>query len=300
MLQATFRQLQTFALAADAGSFAGAAERLGISPAAVSDQIRTLEKKLGYSLFERRPGATPMLTQSGAHLLQKTPALLDTAAELSNGKAWAAPAMTKVRVASGDFILDHIVYPQLARFQLAHRDIQIEFNRLAPGPDVVRAFHRNEFDLGYFSFHSPKPDPTADAIGTVRQGLLVSPRHEVVKTGADGRRSRLPMIMPISGSASDRMVRRVLATAGVKDFDVVIRTQDPQTMVRLAVEGVGVCCVFYAMAEDSLKSGELVDLGLPVPPVYRVAFRKPGFEQKEPFRRVDAFISALLRTDGFA
>ncbi|MDP3737904.1 MAG: LysR family transcriptional regulator [Hyphomonadaceae bacterium] len=295
MLQATFRQLQTFALAADAGSFAGAAERLGVSPAAVSDQIRALERKLGYVLFERRPGATPLLAQGGLHLLQKTPALLNIAADLSAARPSAALAISTVRVAAGDFVLDHLIKPSLARFQLDHRDIQIEFNRLVPGPGVIKTLQKNEFDLGYFSLRAPIQDARVETLGMARQGLLASPTHPIASTTPKIAHQRLPMIMPISGSATDRMVRRVLAAAGIEDYDVVIRTQDPQTMVQLAAEGAGVCCVFHALARDWLESGDLVDLGLPVPPVYRLAFRRAGFEQREALKSVDLFISSILK-----
>jgi len=49
----SFQNLNTFASAAQALSFQRAAEDLGVTPSAVSHQIRGLESLLGYALFER-------------------------------------------------------------------------------------------------------------------------------------------------------------------------------------------------------------------------------------------------------
>ncbi|MBM3531776.1 MAG: LysR family transcriptional regulator [Alphaproteobacteria bacterium] len=61
--------LRSFEAAARHASFSAAAEELGITPSAVSHQIRTLEESLGAKLFVRlNPGMT--LTQDGRLLLK--------------------------------------------------------------------------------------------------------------------------------------------------------------------------------------------------------------------------------------
>lgn len=60
--------LRVFEAAARTGSFARAAERLAMSPPAVSQQIRALEDHLGRPLFERK-AAGVVLTESGRSLL---------------------------------------------------------------------------------------------------------------------------------------------------------------------------------------------------------------------------------------
>ena len=47
--------LRDFEAAARSGSFAAAATELGVTPGAVSQQVRTLEERIGVRLFERRP-----------------------------------------------------------------------------------------------------------------------------------------------------------------------------------------------------------------------------------------------------
>jgi len=72
----TFAQLRTFACAAKAGSFALAAEQLNITQPSVSEQIKTLENRLGCRLFRRRSGTTPILTPGGEEALEEVEAIL--------------------------------------------------------------------------------------------------------------------------------------------------------------------------------------------------------------------------------
>jgi DNA-binding transcriptional LysR family regulator len=67
----SFRQLETLVAIADAGSFHGAADRLGITQSAVSMQMKALENDLQTSLFDRarrppglRETASPLVDQA--------------------------------------------------------------------------------------------------------------------------------------------------------------------------------------------------------------------------------------------
>ena len=68
MRNVTIRQLQIFAEAAQRLSFARVAERLHLSPAAVSFQIKQIESMTGFALFER-VGRKVSVTDAGERLL---------------------------------------------------------------------------------------------------------------------------------------------------------------------------------------------------------------------------------------
>ncbi|WP_334179242.1 LysR family transcriptional regulator [Pseudoxanthomonas sp.] len=67
--------LNTFVVVADRGSMAAAARVLNITPAAVAQQIRTLERELGAPLIARA-GRTVSLTEEGSRILQRARDLL--------------------------------------------------------------------------------------------------------------------------------------------------------------------------------------------------------------------------------
>ncbi|MEN5061354.1 LysR family transcriptional regulator [Luteimonas sp. TWI1416] len=73
--------LSTFVHVVDRGSMAAAARYLNITPAAVAQQIRTLERELGAPLIARA-GRTVCVTEPGARILQRARDLLRDVADL--------------------------------------------------------------------------------------------------------------------------------------------------------------------------------------------------------------------------
>lgn len=65
----TLDQLQVFLAIAEAGSFAGAARRLGRATSVVSYTIANLEAQLGLELFDRDTTRKPQLTEAGKAIL---------------------------------------------------------------------------------------------------------------------------------------------------------------------------------------------------------------------------------------
>ncbi len=293
MLRATFRQLQTFVLVAETGSFAGAADRLGVSPAAVSDQVRALERKFGYSLFDRRPGTVPVLNDRGTALLRKTPDLLESAREVESLSAMAAPQ--RVKVGAGDYILEHLFLPNLARFQKVHPETHIEFVRLATRRDAIQGTNARRMDLAYLALYDHPDEPNAELLSLSQASLLVSPDHPIARSWTPESGEKLPMLMPLAGSVLERIVLQLLADAGITNFEVVTRAQHPDTLVDLAVAGVGVACAMREHADDPLKRDRLIDLGIPLPPFYRFAFRRTNALEAEPIKQFDDFALSLLK-----
>ena len=295
MLRVTFRQLHTFVLVAETGSFTAAADRLGVSPAAVSDQIRALERKFGHNLFDRRPGTVPLLNERGTALLRKAPDLLDSARDVEQLSATASAQ--RVKVGAGDYILEHLFRPNLARFQQRHPEIHIEFVPLSSREEAIQATRAQRMDLAYLALYGRVSEPSAEFIGPASASLLVSPKHPIAGNWTPESSGPLPMLMPLAGSFLERMIVQMLADAGISDFDVVTRAQHPDTLVDLAVAGVGVACAMREHANEALERNLLVDLGVPLSPFYRFAFRRPNALEMEHLRHVDAFALSLLRAE---
>lgn len=73
--------LNTFVTVVDQGSMAAAARMLNITPAAVAQQIRTLEREIGATLIAR-VGRTVSVTEEGSRILQRSRDLLRNVADL--------------------------------------------------------------------------------------------------------------------------------------------------------------------------------------------------------------------------
>jgi DNA-binding transcriptional LysR family regulator len=300
MLQATFRQLQIFMTVAREGGFARAAHRLDISQAGVSHHVRALERQLDCRLFERRSGSTPVLSPQGEALLKQVPALLERASAVASlGAAEAAPGDLMIRVGAGEHLLEHLFRPNFARFQLENPRLQVAFERVESARDAVAGVRRGRLDLAYLTTYRTGLDEL-DILASIKVGLFVSPGHPLASTSMAGvgRVTSLPLILPLAGSGQERAIFGLLDAAGLVEREPVARAQYAETMVALAVVGVGACCVFRESASAELAAGRLVELDLELPPVFRCAVRSPSALAQEHLRAFDRFAAALIQASG--
>ena len=93
-------QLQAICEVVAAGSFRSAAQRLGYTPSAVSQQISTIERALGVALFERSPRSVRP-TPAGLQLARRAGRLLaDLSATEDEMRAYAAAERGRLRLGS--------------------------------------------------------------------------------------------------------------------------------------------------------------------------------------------------------
>lgn len=135
--------LKTFVAVVDHGSMAAAARLLNITPAAVAQQVRTLEREIGASLIARA-GRSVHVTEAGARILQRARDLLRGVAELrsvANEEATAG----ELRLGAGTNQLTGILPDVLARMVALFPGIQV-FVQPGYSPDLYRAVERGELD----------------------------------------------------------------------------------------------------------------------------------------------------------
>ncbi len=135
--------LATFVAVVDHGSMAAAARVLNITPAAVAQQIRTLEREIGATLIARA-GRSVHVTEPGARILQRSRDLLRDAADLStvaNDESTAG----ELRLGAGTNQLTGIVPDVLARLVETHPRLKV-FIKPGYSPDLYRAVEGGELD----------------------------------------------------------------------------------------------------------------------------------------------------------
>jgi DNA-binding transcriptional LysR family regulator len=135
--------LHTFVTVADQGSMAAAARLLNITPAAVAQQIRTLEREIGAPLFARA-GRTVSITEAGARILERSRALLHDVADLSalaNDEATAG----ELRLGAGTNALTGLLPDILARMVERFPRIKV-FIKPGFSPELYRAVESGELD----------------------------------------------------------------------------------------------------------------------------------------------------------
>ncbi|GEP37870.1 LysR family transcriptional regulator [Nocardioides psychrotolerans] len=125
------------------GSVVAAAEALGFTPSAVSQQVKRLEKQTGVPLLER-VGRGVMLTSHGRHLVDAGGRLLTDLEEIEAGlHRQAATVAGHLRLAAFSTAMRGLVAPVVRALRDAHPDLTLSLSEREPWDtvDLVAAGH---------------------------------------------------------------------------------------------------------------------------------------------------------------
>jgi DNA-binding transcriptional LysR family regulator len=129
------------------GSVVAAADALGFTPSAVSQQVKRLEKQTGVPLLER-VGRGVMLTRHGRHLVERGTRLLDGLEELQAGLHQQAGTVAgHVRLTAFSTAMRGLVAPALPPVLAAHPGLRVSLAEREPW-DTVSLVASGQADLG--------------------------------------------------------------------------------------------------------------------------------------------------------
>ncbi|MEA2780420.1 MAG: LysR family transcriptional regulator, glycine cleavage system transcriptional activator [Rhodospirillaceae bacterium] len=250
--------LKTFEAAARLLSFTKAAEELGVTPAAVSYQMRALEDQLGIRLFNRSSRVV-QLTQAGGVLQLGVSEALDGIGR-TIARLRGMDARPRLTVSSSPSLAAKWLVPRLPRFLQLYpdTDVRVEVsNRLVDFAqeevDLAIRFGRGEypglrvhrlFDETIFPVCSPKlldGSPPLTQPRDLRHHMLIHVEWQAL--GATWPDWRMWML-----------------AAGLGDLDATHGLHFSQTSLALqaAIDGQGVALVESTLAADDLASRRLV------------------------------------------
>src|SRR3984957_1816389 len=129
------------------GSVVAAADALGFTPSAVSQQIKRLERQTGVPLLER-VGRGVMLTRHGRHLVEQGTRLLADLEELQSGLHQQAGTVAgHVRLAAFSTAMRGLVAPALPAVLRAHPHLRVTLAEREPW-DTVSLVASGQADPG--------------------------------------------------------------------------------------------------------------------------------------------------------
>jgi DNA-binding transcriptional LysR family regulator len=129
------------------GSVVAAADALGFSPSAVSQQVKRLEKQTGVPLLER-VGRGVMLTDHGRHLVDAGARLLADLEEVESGLHQRAGAVSgHLRLTAFSTAMRGLVAPVVRDLRDAHPDLTLALTEREPW-DTVDLVATGQSDLG--------------------------------------------------------------------------------------------------------------------------------------------------------
>jgi DNA-binding transcriptional LysR family regulator len=287
----TFRQLEIFVAAAIDCNFRRTADRLGVSQPSISNQIRALEGHLGHALFERRRGSPPTLSVDGQLFLEKAKELVLGRQEMEQqGGNPRGPRPLKLMVTAGPLLLDVYIRPRLPAFCEAYPNILLEFVPLHPLRGAVPMVLNGEVDLAVFTGDFVTDERLqSEVINTVGCSIYASPAlaKRAAKPGA--KLSELPFIMPPDDFKPTRFMWRILKDAGIEPKNIVARSQFPDVIANMTLDGHGAAVLFDHYAARGLTDGRIVKLGPALPSTSLILLKGPRAQRAAASPAVDLF-----------
>lgn len=170
---ADLRLIGAFLQAARHESFTGAAKALGISPAAVSQNIKSLEDQLGVRLFQRTTRQVRLTPEGQRYRARCAPAVeaLDEAAQLLKADRDGLNGLLRV-TSTTSFGRRHIL-PAIAEFQGLHPDLRVELALSDSFVDLVA----DGFDLAIRGGILPENEYVARLLLPVTMLVCASPNY---------------------------------------------------------------------------------------------------------------------------
>ncbi len=265
------RSLRAFDAAARHLSFTRAAADMGVTPAAISHQIKELEDQIGVSLFART-SRTMRLTREGEILQNATVESLESLAralqkirKLKNSK--------QLKISASPSIGAKWLVPRLDRFLAS-----------VPGADVridvsshTLDFDRDDLDIAIRFGQGKYPGLRADLLFQDHVFPVCSPRlissSKPLKTPRDLLNHQLIHLDWEAQGLAWPNWRMWMLAAGIRDFDDTRGLHFGQTSlaVQAAIDGQGVALGDSNLVADDLAQGRLVkpfELSLRAPPQF--------------------------------
>jgi len=248
---------RTFEAAARHLSFSRAADALGVTPAAVSSQIRTLEDQLGVQLFVRT-SRQMALTAAGKLLFA---AAAEAFATLTRAVQQLADADGRtLRVTTSASFAAKWLLPRLERFRLAHPGVDVVID----APDAVVDLNAGGTAIAIRFGRGAYPGARADRMfqefvfPVCSPSLLAGPHP--LRTPGDLRHH--PLIHLEWQASGDTWPdwRTWLLAAGVTDIDSShgVRISTFALASQEAIAGRGVALGNTSLVGDDLANGRLV------------------------------------------
>lgn len=256
------RLIETFIIAARRESFSGAAKALGVSPGAVSQNIKTLEERLSTRLFTRTTRQVK-LTPEGQRFLQRcapaAEALSDAATALQEGHAAFRGTL---RVTSTTAFGRAHVLPALTAFQQLHPELTVELSLTDGFVDLVA----EEFDLAIRAGILPDSDYIARMLLPVTPMVCASPDY-LEKAGTPHSLEALAQhrLIGMRSTPSQRVFAWEFSKTGSRETQRVeitpsIVVNDPEALALAVADGAGIGQLGSNLALPLIAAGNAVHL----------------------------------------
>jgi DNA-binding transcriptional LysR family regulator len=254
----TLDGLLVFVAVAELQGFRVAARRLGITPSAVSQSVRSLERRVGVPLFTRTTRSV-RLTEAGEQLLAYARPGIDmlAAGVMAAGHA-ADPLRGRLRINAPRAALPLLVNRLLPDFLVAYPALQLEL----VGDDRLVDIVADRFDAGIRLGAAVQVDMVATWLTPPERFVVVGAPRLLKAHGIPGKPKDLQRFPCILYRPDARGIEhwpfRTRGRALTVDVRGPLAINDADACLRAALRGVGVFRVPRSIVMSYVAAGSLV------------------------------------------
>jgi DNA-binding transcriptional LysR family regulator len=253
------RQLRAFIAIAELGTFTAGAQRVHITQAAISMQIRQLENELGAKLFIRAPRRV-MLTEAGEQLLQRARQILrDHDAAVDEIAELAGAERGRLRIGSASAMVTTDVLPSLLKaLRQQHAGAEVTVSS-GTSEALVQQILAGELDLAFVSLPVEARGINTERLSQDQLVAVASPRHRLAKQRTISAYSLAgeKLILGERGGNTRRLIDQFFAQAGVT-LQVSMELSRQAAIRRMVEEDMGVGIVPLQTVTEAVEKGRLV------------------------------------------
>lgn len=240
------------------GSIRAAAERLNVSPSAISRLVKSLEEELGVPILARN-GRSVVLTAAGEILVQhvrdtlkgmtRTRALIEDLKGLRRGE---------IAIAHMSGLATNILPRVILQFRRANPRVAVVLHLMTAGELITRAVAQGEVDLGLAFDLQHAPGVRTLSVTLARLGAVVAPSHPLAERSslriADC--ADYPLILADRTTAIRPYIDRAFERVGYTPY-APVETNSIDMMRILAIMGDGVTFLTPFDIEHEMALGRL-------------------------------------------
>ncbi|MGU3540582.1 LysR family transcriptional regulator [Methylobacterium sp. A54F] len=252
---ADLRSLEIFYWTATLGSFSRASERVNTTQPAVSQRIAALEAEFGAALFERR-GRGVALTPKGRALLAYAERFLALRAEMRAALATPETTAGALRLGVSETIVQTWLPRFLERMSATYPGVTIDI-AVDISPNMRDALLSRELDLAFLVGPITVPSLVNHPLCRVGLAWIAAPGLETGAGPLDlAALTRHPVITYPRNTSPYAELRELILRANLPP-PRLHTSASLATIVRMGIEGLGICLIPPDVVRAELTAGSL-------------------------------------------
>ncbi len=268
MRNVTFKQLRALAAVVRTGSVTAAAQKLNVSPPAVTLQMQLLQDQAGLPLVERTPAGTTA-TDAGAEILRAVEQIETILADCS--AALASIAGTKRGTVSVGVVstAKYFAPKMLGAFAKTHPGIDLRIT-IGNRAEMVAGLTSYEIDLAVMGRPPEDLDVELDIIGEHPHVIIAATDHKLVnKPNIPARLLESEtFLVREQGSGTRALMERFFAKAGITPRTGMTIASN-ETIKQSVIAGLGIAFISGHTIDSALATNSLAILDIEDLPIIR-------------------------------